>query len=455
MKLKLRRKKESHCQVLQNRPTLGIDANDYRIFLAPASYKEALIDQIKNAKVRIYIVALYLENDAAGQEVVNELIKAKTQNPTLDIKIFVDWHRAQRGRIGEKTVMCNADFYYQIKCQHPTVDIPFYGVPINTREVLGVFHLKSNIIDDTISYSGASLNEVYLHQFDKYRYDRYHFVTNKSLADSMIHYLDELLNSQLAITRLDAELRPSKKEMKPSIKQFRHFLSTKHYKISQSDADNDKYIRISPIVGLGKGNEFNNLIHHLIQATQKKLVICTPYFNFPSSVAKDVIKLLRRGKSVEIIIGDKTANDFFIPTSEPFQMIGGLPYLYEVNIRRFTIKLKKYIQSGQLSIRLWKDADHTYHLKGIWVDDEWMLVTGNNLNPRAWRLDLENGILVHDPELKLAEQRNAELTAIRKHTTLIVEHHQIEQSNKYPEEVKKLLKRVKRLRVDRIIRRLL
>ncbi len=53
-------------------------------------------------------------------------------------------------------------------------------------------------------------------------------------------------------------------------------------------------------------------------------------------------------------------------------------------------------------VRLWKDDDNTYHLKGMWVDDKWMLLTGNNLNPRAWRLDLENAILIHDPKQELA-----------------------------------------------------
>lgn len=53
-------------------------------------------------------------------------------------------------------------------------------------------------------------------------------------------------------------------------------------------------------------------------------------------------------------------------------------------------------------VRLWKDDDNTYHLKGMWVDDKWMLLTGSNLNPRAWRLDLENAILIHDPKQELA-----------------------------------------------------
>lgn len=88
-------------------------------------------------------------------------------------------------------------------------------------------------------------------------------------------------------------------------------------------------------------------------------------------------------EKVEIIVGDKTANDFFIPEDEPFKIIGALPYLYEINLRRFLSRLQYYVNTDQLVVRLWKDDDNTYHLKGMWVDDKWMLLTGNNLNPRA------------------------------------------------------------------------
>ena len=29
--------------------------------------------------------------------------------------------------------------------QHPDVDVPIYGIPVNTREALGVLHLKGFI----------------------------------------------------------------------------------------------------------------------------------------------------------------------------------------------------------------------------------------------------------------------------------------------------------------------
>lgn len=116
---------------------------------------------------------------------------------------------------------------------------------------------------------------------------------------------------------------------------------------------------------------------------EQKLTICTPYFNLPAILVRNIIQLLREGKKVEIIVGDKTANDFYIPEDEPFKIIGALPYLYEINLRRFLSRLQYYVNTDQLVVRLWKDDDNTYHLKGMWVDDKWILITGNNLNPRA------------------------------------------------------------------------
>lgn len=52
---------------------------------------------------------------------------------------------------------------------------------------------------------------------------------------------------------------------------------------------------------------------------------------------------------------------------------------------------------------LWKDGNNTYHVKGMYVDSNFALLTGNNLNPRAWSLDLENGLVISDPFHQLQE----------------------------------------------------
>jgi CDP-diacylglycerol--serine O-phosphatidyltransferase len=367
--------------------------------------------------------------------------------------VLVDWHRGQRGRIGAAASNTNADWYCRTAQENPGVDVPVYGVPVNTREALGVLHFKGFIIDDSVLYSGASLNDVYLHQLDKYRYDRYHLIRNPQMADIMFNWVDKNLVHGRGVNRLDDPNRPKSPEIKNDIRSFRQELRDAVYHF-QGDANNEE-LSVTPLVGLGKSSLLNKTIYHLMPCAEQKLTICTPYFNLPAVLVRNIIQLLRDGKKVEIIVGDKTANDFFIPEDQPFKIIGALPYLYEINLRRFLSRLQYYVNTDQLVVRLWKDEDNSYHLKGMWVDDEWMLLTGNNLNPRAWRLDLENAILIHDPKHELAAQRDRELELIRTHTTVVRHYRDLQSIADYPVKVRKLIRRLRRIRIDRLISRIL
>ena len=104
---------------------------------------------------------------------------------------------------------------------------------------------------------------------------------------------------------------------------------------------------------------------------------------------------------------------------------------------------------------LWEDKDNTYHVKGMYVDNNLALITGNNLNPRAWSLDLENGIIVSDPYHQLTEKFTHEQQFLLRHTKQILSTDDLDSFESYPEEVQKLLKKVKRLRASIFIKQLL
>ncbi|WP_043892658.1 CDP-diacylglycerol--serine O-phosphatidyltransferase [Providencia sneebia] len=446
-------KQAKHQQYLANLPKLSQSIADVRTLYKTEDFRDALLEQISLAQKTIYITALYLEKDDAGKDILHALYAAKQANPSLDIKVFVDWHRAQRGRIGAAANSTNADWYYDVASHYPNIDIPIYGIPVNTREALGVLHLKGFIFDDTLLYSGASINDVYLQRHDKYRYDRYQLIKNSQLTASMKAYIDQAFLPAEATHLLNSATKPKTAEFKNDIKQFRAALKASTYNFTNNASNTE--LAVTPLVGLGKKNELNCTITHLMSSTEDKLTICTPYFNLPALLVRIITKLLRNGKQVEIIIGDKTANDFYIPPSEPFKIIGALPYLYEINLRRFVSRLQRFIDNKQLTIRLWKDEDNTFHLKGMWVDKHWQLITGNNLNPRAWGLDLENAVLIHDPNQEMQEQRHQELECIRMHTKVVNHYRELESIQSYPIKVKKLIRRLRRIRVDRLISRIL
>lgn len=424
-------------------------------FLADSrAFKTRILQLIHSAKSRIYLTALYFEKDEAGQEILAALYQAKQANPALEIKILVDWHRAQRGRIGEEAASSNADWYAQKKAEYNLEQaIEFWGVPINTREVFGVLHLKGFVFDDTLLYSGASINNVYLQQFDRYRYDRYHAIENKTLTDSFVDLINQHILTHAAVNRLDDENRKKTIEIRPLIREFRKHLSQQQYQFA-GQAQGDE-LSLCPIMGLRKKNLLNKTIEALFYQVQEKLTICTPYFNFPRSLRSRIEWLLEQGKQVEIVVGDKTANDFFTPPEEKFTMASALPYLYEKNLRAFAKRFDRFIQNKQLTIRLWKDGENSYHLKGVWIDNRYILLTGNNLNPRAWSLDAENAVLIFDPKAELQIKAEAEQAQIRQHTTVLSHYSDLEQLKDYPEAVRKLLKKFGRVKLDKIVKMLL
>ncbi|QUX96220.1 CDP-diacylglycerol--serine O-phosphatidyltransferase [Marinomonas sp. CT5] len=435
-------------------PTFAVEPDHFQVLQSALSFREHLLNAIHNATSRIYLVALYLENDEAGREVLTAAYEAKQRNPELDIVICVDWHRAQRGLIGAEKAQGNAAMYqaFAEKYEHA---IPVYGIPVRNREVFGVLHLKGFVIDDTVIYSGASLNNVYLHFQDRYRFDRYHVVENRALANSMVNFISTKMIQHAAVNNLAETALPSTKELKSAIRKFRISLAKASYS-GDKEVVGDQHIAVTPLVGVGKRyNALNQKIISLLAGAKQEIVLCTPYFNLPKSVLREVKRAIKRGVKVHVVVGDKTANDFYIAPDQPFKAIGGLPYLYEMNLRKFARANESHIASGGLSIHLWKHDTNSYHLKGLWVDGRTMLLTGNNVNPRAWALDLENGLLIDDPHQHLLAKFSAEFDNIYLHTQRITSFEQIEVMADYPVKIQRLLKKVIRTRADRLLKRIL
>lgn len=419
--------------------------------LTPKALKAELLSRIASATHSIYIAALYLEDDEAGREILAALIEAKNQNPQLDVKVLVDFHRARRGLIGHKGDSGNYFMYRKVieAAEHP---IDILGVPVKSREFMGVLHLKGFVIDDSVIFSGASLNNIYLHQDDKYRFDRYHVIESAELAQSMREMIQQYLVNDVAVTSLTQPKETERLPAKIEITGLKHRLSKAEYKFQETRIGN----RVTPLMGLGrKKNKLNKVIVAMVEESQDSLFICTPYFNPPYILVRALTKHLRKGKKIDIVVGDKTSNDFYIPPEEEFSTIGALPYMYEQSLRKFAKRQQWAIENGQLNIHLWKDGRNSFHLKGISADSNRHLITGSNLNPRAWALDLENGLLLQDESECWKEQFEQEQAHILEHTERLYHYSQIETLQNYPAPVRKLMKRIKRLKADFLLRRIL
>ncbi len=439
---------------LTGRSCLPVAAQNFTTLSGPEDFRETLLALIREAQQRILLPALYLQDDDAGREVLSALYAAKKVRPQLEIAVFVDWHRAQRGLIGKAKSAGNAALYLDMARRlGPGVDI--YGVPVQRREFMGVMHLKGFVLDDKVLYSGASLNDVYLQRHQRYRLDRYHLLHSRPLADSMASLLTGLFRGSAAVHPLDTGKAPTTLDIRNAIVRFRRALAKARYHFAEG-AIKAGEVGVTPLLGIGaRDNELNATILQLILRARQRLVLFTPYFNLPGPIRRAVDVQIKAGCRVSIVLGDKTANDFYIPPDEPFKTIGALPYLYEANLRRFCKAHQRAIDAGLLNVHLWRHDDNTFHLKGLLVDDDYALLTGNNINPRAWRLDLENGLLIHDPQKLLLAQHMAELERIMTHTQQLDNHQALEAVDTYPLPVQRLIKRLARVRADRLVNQVL
>ena len=95
-------------------PCIALNAEKVRALPGPNAFRETLLTMIGAAQRRIVIATLYLQDDDAGREVLDALYAAKTARPQLEIAVFVDWHRAQRGLIGKHRSAGNAALYREM-----------------------------------------------------------------------------------------------------------------------------------------------------------------------------------------------------------------------------------------------------------------------------------------------------------------------------------------------------
>jgi len=437
-----------------------VDGSDVEFFTTPTEYKQQLLLLIKSARQRIFITALYLQDDDAGREVLHALYQAKANFPEIKINVFVDFNRGQRGLIGEKASLGNRALYLKLAQDYPQT-INIYGVAVKRKEVFGVLHLKGMVFDNKLFYTGASINDIYLHQGERYRLDRYCTINSAALADSFCHYLtDTFIDSGLAPV-LNQEWLPDAVEQKKTLIALKLKLKKSHYYVApQDDLSQSKLVSdkafITPLVGFGRRkNELNQVTRQLVQQAENNILLFTPYFNLPHPLARDVIKALKRGVKITVVVGDKTANDFFIGNDEDFSTIGIIPYVYEMLLKRFVKRYQNFIDQGFLNIHLWKDKDNSFHLKGLRVDERYHLITGSNLNPRAWALDLENGLVIDDKNKHFLQKTNDELLGILVNTTKVEHYSDIESVDDYPDKPQKLLKKIRVAQIDRVLKRFL
>ncbi|RIY38427.1 CDP-diacylglycerol--serine O-phosphatidyltransferase [Psittacicella gerlachiana] len=458
-----------------------VEAANISLLLHPRDYQAKLLELIKTAKKRILINCLYLENDESGQVILQALMAAVKANPQLCVDVFLDLHRAQRSRLGQTQKLSNAHWYYQelaklnqqLVSEHNLKRCPIniYGIPCNARELFGVYHIKGLVFDNTILYTGASINNNYC-GYQTYRQDRYQIIEDEQLANSFYNFtlqnfspaLSNLEETKVAVnpfTQVKAQ-KAGKKE-RQEFKNFRQNVLLNpqvQYALSAQDHKANNLVPgnviITPVFGIGKKNLINQSIFDAISAAREQITIYTPYFNFTKQLTKKLLERCRQGIKIRIILSDKVANDFYADPEDQssYTSANSLPYLYELSLRKFLKSNQKLITQGKIEVFAWRNQANSYHAKGLDIDQKFYIWTGSNLNERSFNIDAENALIVYDPYYLLAQSAQHEMQFMLQHCNKLTSYQQIERQQEYPPKVKQTLRRARLFFIDKLAKRL-
>lgn len=150
----------------------------------PAEFVNAILDGIAQARDHIILSALYLGTGATESAVVDAAEKALTDmmRPNLRVTFILDHSRSQRGAVNSVTMLSRLVNKFDPRAAVYLYQMPQLRgylrsyIPLQLREVIGVYHCKFAVFDDTVILTGANLS----HDYFTDRQDRYFLIAPSS-----------------------------------------------------------------------------------------------------------------------------------------------------------------------------------------------------------------------------------------------------------------------------------
>ena len=194
----------------------------------PSRYYETLLSLIKDSKNKIVLSALYLGIGNLEHKILRAIGSALSDEhnrPHLTVTIILDHSRAQRGYPNSISMLNEL-----VALHHPRMRVLLYQMPqlrsntysfssiflhrlpIPLKEVLGVYHCKFCVFDDSAILTGANLsNEYFVSRQDRYLYfPSYGSVSSASgtgCRSNLVSFLDSFTS---IVARHCHELQPTK-----------------------------------------------------------------------------------------------------------------------------------------------------------------------------------------------------------------------------------------------------
>lgn len=437
-----------------------------KILYKPNDFYQTLLQNILNAKERVFLTSLYLGKQET--ELISTFDKALGQNPNLEVHFLLDGLRSTREFPRDSSMTLISTLikkYGSERVQFRLYRTPsFHGwkshlIPKRFNEGLGLQHMKFYGFDqDKIILSGANLSNDYFTN----RQDRYWLLNNKSLNNYYFQIL-KLIGSlsykvemstttnglpELVWPKSNVTSNPLKdrnkflhdsstiltkflherKSEEPSLKDW----DTVVFPISQFTPlfkhSPDKSTELPAILSLFKQIQSYNInsikgdTSHFINWT-----FTAGYFNMFPSIRRSILD--SHCSDSNVITASSKANGFY-------QSKGVSKHLPDAYMHLSYKFLRKVARSqSHIKVKEWENGVYnqpngwSYHAKGIWFyfgqtnEQQYKpfltILGSSNYTRRSYSLDLESNIVILTKDPILQDELKAELNYLLEDTNEI------------------------------------
>lgn len=409
---------------------ISLSGDTIDLLESPEDYFETIIKNIRRAKSDIVLCALYIGTERQEIRLIEELRSALLRDTDLEVRLCFDFCRTTRkgdtsvkrlhealSAFGERTHVC----LYKM----PTLSsVPYKYLPSPLNEILGVYHCKFCVFDDTVIISGANLSKTYFTD----RQDRY----------LQVHYCKELaryLHSFYRIVQRSSYILNNRtgrlvSPMQTNVNGIRDDLRTLSGRaitardLSLATCNETTLVPLIQHSSVGVINEMEETLGLLTHSYWKDIILSSPYCSYTPAIVSALRHASHNGASICILTSSREAHGFHGATG--FKAL--IPELHDISLAHLMHSLRDL---PNVQTMVYNRPGWSFHAKGMWCfpqDKNSPVVSyvgSSNGGYRSWARDFELGFFVSSSNRKLQNSLISELNFVKSHCTSITSEQEI------------------------------
>lgn len=342
--------------------SVSVAGHELTLFAESPPLIEAMIGDIRAARVRVWMESYIFSDDAAGQAMIAAM--AERARAGVEVRLMVDalGSFSSPNSLFASLVAAGGQVHF-FHALGQTLRGPKFLQTFNQRN-----HRKLLIVDDTIAYFGGMnvVDQSGIHSTADAK--ARHLPASAGWRDVHVRLVGA--RQQELATTCDWLWRrvhhlPNEKRPPWPIKQM---LATRQDAIFFFDS-RPAFKRRRP----------QRVFVPLIRQAEREITLCMAYFLPTGSVLRELIRARRRGVRVRVIVPEQ---------SDVKLVQWATRHYYEYLLKR--------------GIRIYERQDRMLHSKAMVIDGQWSVIGSCNLDPRSFRLNLEFFAAIYSKETAAA-----------------------------------------------------